>query len=74
MSLIGSIKKAVKKVFGDDDKKRKKIADLAPSMAPGYSRTSASMGPSPRRGKRTRGRDSTILTAGSGVNSRSLLG
>lgn len=73
MSLLGSLKKAAKKALGVNGGKKK--VKLAGSMGPSAGASSSRAASSAQRASRSaRGRDSTILTPGSSVNSRSLLG
>ena len=80
MGIINSIKKAVKKTVkkalsgvNDNPKQMKPDATLGPAGDTGARATRGSMADR-RRQRRSRGRDSTIITARSDIGSRTLLG
>lgn len=70
--LKKTVKKAVRNIVGDDNNRpQRPDASMGPSGDTG-ARTARRVNPS--RARRSRGRDSTIITAGSETGSRTLLG
>lgn len=77
MGLINSIKKAAKRALGIDGKAKAKAVKLFGSMGPageGMQQAQRAGMQDNRRRRNARGRDSTIITAGSDSYNRTLLG
>lgn len=78
MGLLNKIKKAVKNALGVNDNKKQKMpvpdATLGPAGDSGAAIKSDRNITDRRRSRAARGRESTIITAGSQIGQRTLLG